>query len=63
MGVINIDRAADRRGVGKHVGGVAQLGLFPKPGWDFVAVDRGVPGSEVDHWFHADAAVITEYGV
>ena len=43
-GVIDIDRAADCGGVGKHVGGVAQLELFPKPGRNFVCVDRGVAG-------------------
>jgi hypothetical protein len=43
-GVVDIGGAADGRGVGKHVGGVAQLELFPKPGRNFVAVDRGVAG-------------------
>jgi hypothetical protein len=43
-GVIDIDRAADCGGVGKYVGGVAQLELFPKPGRNFVAVHRGVAG-------------------
>jgi hypothetical protein len=62
-GVVDIGGAADGRGVGKHVGGVAQQDLFAEAGRDFVAVDRGVAGSEVDHRFHADAAVIAEYGV
>ena len=62
-GVIDIDRAADCGGVGEDIGGIAQQDLFAEAGGDFVCVDRGVAGSEVDHRFHADAAVITEYGV
>ena len=58
--MVDVGGAADRGGVGEDVGGVAQQDLFAEAGGDFVAVDRGVAGSEVDQWFHADAAVITE---
>ncbi len=43
-GVIHVEAAAHRSGVGKHVGGVAELELFAEPGGDFVAVDREMPG-------------------
>jgi hypothetical protein len=59
-GVVDIDRAADCGGVREDVGGIAQQDLFAEAGGDFVCVDRCVAGSEVDHWFHADAAMITE---
>ena len=59
-GVINIGGAADGGGGGKHVGGVAELELFAEPGGHFVAVHRCVASWQIDHRFHADAAVITE---
>jgi hypothetical protein len=62
-GVIDIDRAAHRGGVGKHIGGEAELQLFSEPGWDLVGIDWGVAGGEVDDRFEVDTAVITEYGV
>jgi hypothetical protein len=58
--VVDIDRAADRSGVWEDVGGIAQQDLFAEAGGDFVCVDRGVAGSEVDHWFHLDAAMVAE---
>jgi len=46
----------------EHVGGVAELQLLAEPGGDFVAVDRGVSGGQVDHRLHADHAVLSEQG-
>jgi hypothetical protein len=43
-GVVDSDRAADRRGLGEDVGGVAQQDLFAEAGGDFVCVDRCVAG-------------------
>jgi len=43
-GVVKVEAAADRGGVGEHVGGVAELELFAESGRDFVAVDGGVSG-------------------
>ena len=54
--MVNVDAAAHCGGVGKHIGGVAELELFAQPGRDFVAVDRDVSGGQVDHRFQADAA-------
>jgi hypothetical protein len=59
-GVIDIDGAADCGGVGEDVGGIAQQDLFAEAGWDFVCVDGGVAGSEVDHRFHTDAAMVAD---
>jgi hypothetical protein len=43
-GVVKVDAAGHRGGVGEHVGGIAQVELFAEPGRDFVAVDRSVAG-------------------
>jgi hypothetical protein len=48
---------------GEDVGGVAELELFAEPGGDFVVVHRCVASWQIDHWFHADGAVIAELGV
>ena len=62
-GVVNVDQPAYCGGVGEDVGGVAEVELFAEPGRDFIAVDRGVAGGEVDHGFQADGAVVAEQGV
>jgi hypothetical protein len=59
-GVIDIDRAAHRRGVGEYIGGIAQQDLFAEAGGDFVCVDRCMAGSEVDRRFHTDAAMVAD---
>ena len=59
-GVVHVDRSAEGGGVGEHVGGVAQQQLFAEAGWDFVGVDGGVSGGQVDHRFQADLAVPAE---
>jgi len=46
----------------EHVGGVAELQLLAEPGGDFVAVDRGVSGGQVDHRLQVDPAVVAEQG-
>jgi hypothetical protein len=53
-GVINVDGSADSGGVGKHISRVAQLELFAEAGGDFVGVDWGVSGWQVDDWFQVD---------
>jgi hypothetical protein len=58
--VVQVDAAVHGGGVGEHVGGVAELELFAEAGGDFVAVHRCVASWQVDHWFHADRAVIAE---
>ncbi len=62
-GVVKVDAAAHRGGIVKHIGGVAELELFAKPGGDFVAVDRDVSGGQIDHRFQADAARAAEQHV
>ena len=59
-GVINVDGSADRGGVGKHISRVAQLELFAEAGRDFVGVDWGVPGGQVDDRFQVDRTVVAE---
>jgi hypothetical protein len=61
--VVDIDRAADRGGVGEDVGGIAQQDLFAEAGGDFVAVHRCVASWQIDHRFRADGAAIAEWGV
>ena len=55
-GVIKIDAAAHRSGIGEHVGRVAKLELFAEPGRDLVAVHRGVSGGQIDHRLQTDLA-------
>ena len=43
-GVIKVDAAAYRGGVGEHIGGIAELQLLTQPGRDLIAIDRGVTG-------------------
>jgi hypothetical protein len=43
-GVINIDAAAHRGGVRKHIGGIAELQLLAEPGRNLVALHRDVSG-------------------
>ena len=50
-GVVQVDAAVHGGGVGEDVGGVAELELFAESGGDFVAVDWGVPGGQVDDRF------------
>jgi hypothetical protein len=59
-GVVDIDRAADRGGVGEGIGWVAQQDLFAEAGRDFVGVHRCVAGGQVDHRFHTDTAMVAE---
>jgi len=59
-GVVDVDSAGDGCGVGEDVGGVAEQNLFTQAGRDFVGVDGGVAGWEVDDGLQADGAVIPE---
>jgi hypothetical protein len=59
-GVVKVDAAADCGGVGEHVGGITELQLFAEPGRDFVAVDRGMSGGQIDHRFQVDGAMLAE---
>ncbi len=43
-GVIKVDAAAHRGGVGEHVGGVAEVQLLAEPRRDFVTIHRGMSG-------------------
>ena len=59
-GVVDIDRAAYRGGVGEDIGWIAQQDLFAEAGRDLVGIDRYMAGGEVDDRFHTDAAVVAE---
>jgi hypothetical protein len=59
-GVVHVDGSVDGGGVGEDVGGVAQLQLFAEAGGDFVGIDWGVPGWQVDDRFQMDGAVLAE---
>jgi hypothetical protein len=59
-GVVHIDRAAHRVGVGKHIGVVPQLELFAETGGDFIAIDRDMAGGQIDYRLQADPAVVSE---
>jgi hypothetical protein len=43
-GVIQVQAAAHRSGVGEHISRVAQLQLFAKPGRDLITIDGNVSG-------------------
>ena len=58
--VVYIDGSADGGGVGEHISGIAELELFAEAGGDFVGVDWGVPGGQVDDRFQVDRTVVAE---
>jgi hypothetical protein len=43
-GVVDVDGAAHRVGVGEYIGRIAQQDVFPEAGRDFVAVEWNVAG-------------------
>ena len=59
-GVVYVDGSADGGGVGEHISRVAELELFAEAGGDFIGVDWGVPGGQVDDRFQVDGAVVAE---
>ena len=59
-GVIDVDGSADRGGVGKHIGRVAQQQLLTEAGRDLIAIHWGVSGGQVDDRFQIDGAALAE---